>query len=244
MPILFALDFDATIVEEDSDYYILKTLAPQLQLELKEGSQRKEQWTDLCDRMVGRLHELKYSPDQITAAIRSIPFNPAMEQALGLARQNGSVLIISDANTVYIDEIAREKGFHNHVSAVITNPGVFDCEGRLHISRHTTKDAHSCSRCPINLCKGRELGRFIENKDFKICVYAGDGSNDFCPSSTLRSTDYVLPRKGYAFSKLLQDPKNRAEIKAKVIEWETADDVLVIFKDIIDKECYGGVRDL
>ncbi|KAJ3303764.1 Phospho-2-dehydro-3-deoxyheptonate aldolase AroG [Kappamyces sp. JEL0829] len=239
MSVLFALDFDTTIVEEDSDYYILKALAPDLVEEMTREWTNGAQWTDLCHRMVGKLHEKGFTPEQLNAALRSIAFNPAMKSALEVAASHGHVLIISDANTVYIDEISRGYGFKDYVSAVVTNPGYYDEYGRLHIKRHTTDDAHSCTRCPVNLCKGRELAKYVAGhpSTFQKRVYVGDGSNDFCPSRTLDGYDYVLPRKGYALSKLLLDPENRRQIKARVLEWETADDVLRYFRDIVDGKC-------
>jgi pyridoxal phosphate phosphatase PHOSPHO2 len=102
---LFALDFDFTVIDEDSDHYIIKVLAPDLMGKMKD-LQRTIHWTDLCHLLVGDLHELGYTPNQMNQALRTIPFNPAMREAFELVFSKGhDIIIISDANTVYIEEI-------------------------------------------------------------------------------------------------------------------------------------------
>jgi pyridoxal phosphate phosphatase PHOSPHO2 len=158
-----------------------------------------------------------------------------MRDALGLVSSKGNdVLIISDANTIYIDQISEEKQIKSYINHVITNPAHFDENGRLHIIRHTRDDQHNCIvGCPPNLCKGRELYRFTESKSYEQLVYIGDGTNDFCPGTRLKATDFFLPRKGFRLSKMLENEVHRSKIKAKIIEWETADDVLSIVKSLL-----------
>ena len=231
MKTLFAFDFDNTIIDDDSDHYILKCLAQDLLQQTKEMSAAGGQWTDICNWSVGELFKRGVTPIEISKIQRTIPFNPLMKQFMKLIHsQNHDVLVISDANTIYIDEISQEKGIDGYLKKVITNPAHYDDAGRLHISRFTSTDQHCCPRCPPNLCKGRELRRFIqESQIYDRIVYIGDGANDFCPSITLSVPDDCMPRKGYRFSELLKEDKNRELIVAKVTEWETASDLLERF---------------
>jgi hypothetical protein len=73
----------------------------------------------------------------------------------------------------------------------------------------------------------------MQDKEYDRVVYVGDGSNDFCPSTKLSVNDVVLPRIGRKFSKMLKNDKFKSQIKARIVEWESADDVLEIFKSIL-----------
>jgi pyridoxal phosphate phosphatase PHOSPHO2 len=113
------------------------------------------QWTDLCNHMVGELHNKGFTPQQMNQALQTIPFNPAMASALTLAHSNGSdIVIISDANTVYIDQISKHYKIDHLFTQVITNKGYYNNDGRLCIEWFS-KQSHGCSNgCALNICKG------------------------------------------------------------------------------------------
>jgi pyridoxal phosphate phosphatase PHOSPHO2 len=68
--ILFALDFDFTIIDEDSDHWVFKKLSPEL-FERMSGS--KMQWTDLCNMLFMELQD-SFSMEQIASTLAQIPF--------------------------------------------------------------------------------------------------------------------------------------------------------------------------
>ncbi|KAI8894270.1 phosphatase phospho-type, partial [Globomyces pollinis-pini] len=231
MKYLIALDFDFTTIDEDSDMYILKQLSPDL---IEPFKQSKMQWTDLCHHMAGELHSKGFKETDIRNALHTIPFNPAMKEFFELVHGFGNeIIIISDANHVYIDTISKAKNIHHYISHVVTNPAHFDDTGRLCIKWYST-DSHNCpNSCSLNLCKGRELNAFIGSKEYDRIVYIGDGRNDFCPSTKLRKQDLVLVRKGMGFAKKLQNPQDRKLIEAELIEWDTADEILTLFTKLM-----------
>jgi pyridoxal phosphate phosphatase PHOSPHO2 len=231
MKILFAFDFDNTIIDDDSDHFIVKELSEPL---FKRLNTAKGQWTDVCNEMVGELYKLGFKPSDLNTTLASIPFNPVMLSVLKLIKETGNdILIISDANNVYIDEISTAKGFKGLIDDVITNPAIYLHNGRLQITRHTlADDAHKCEiGCAANLCKGRELERYLATKKYDKIVYLGDGFNDFCPSTKLRKGDAVMPRKGFRFSKMLNDKKFRSQIDADILEWQNAQDIMDLLKN-------------
>ncbi|KAI8928015.1 phosphatase phospho-type [Entophlyctis helioformis] len=233
--LLLAFDFDWTLVDEDSDQAVLQML-PAVYAKYKElHAAGSYQWTDLMNLLVGEVHAAGVTPDQLRERLSSIPFNPAMGAALELAHRHGSqIIIISDANTFYISTITQAKGIDQWISRTITNTGRIDDSGRLHIMRHTTYPPHGCSRCSANLCKGKELlEHMAEYGPFDRVVYLGDGHNDFCPSTKLSPSDLVLPRSGRGFANMLQDPALRSEIRAEIQLWNSADDVLAIFRRLL-----------
>ena len=234
MKILFAFDFDNTIIDDDSDHFIVKELAKPIYEKLTSSSGR--QWTDLCNESVGELHKLGFTPSQLNSTLAAIPFNPEMLSVFKMIKESGNdILIISDANTVYIDEISAAKGFRQLIDGVITNPAAYEKDGRLQITRHTLiDDTHNCEiGCPVNLCKGRELKRFLATRKYDRKVYLGDGFNDFCPSTKLEKGDIVMPRKGFRFAKMLTEEKFKSQIFAEILEWETAENIKKLMSHIL-----------
>jgi pyridoxal phosphate phosphatase PHOSPHO2 len=151
-----------------------------------------------------------------------------------IAKNGGAeIIIISDANTFYISSITKAKGIDHFISNTITNPGLIDSVGRLSIARHST-ESHNCpNKCALNLCKGKELLEYMAKfGPYDQIIYAGDGQNDFCPSTKLQKTDIVLPRSGKRFSSMLEKEKYSSKISAKVIGWASADDLLEVVRQI------------
>ncbi len=68
-----------------------------------------------------------------------------------------------------------------------------------------------CSRCPLNLCKGKVLtenilSRHGDIKSLPPVMYVGDGGGDVCPALCLRrSIDVVFGRNNYAMHKKLSN---------------------------------------
>ncbi|KAF9960462.1 hypothetical protein BGZ70_008607 [Mortierella alpina] len=112
-------------------------------------------------------------------------------------------------------------------SKVITNPGQFDEQGRLHVSRFHGLDLepHGCANpCQPNLCKGRELQKLIDAQPWDQIVYMGDSTNDFCPSTRLRPHDLVLARAELLLEKAIKAQPEL--VRANVTYWKSAHDVL------------------
>ncbi|KAI8588843.1 putative phosphatase-domain-containing protein [Geranomyces variabilis] len=214
-PLLFAFDFDWTLVDEDSDRFIFGELSPPA-LEKVAECHRTTQWTDLMDELHGDLYNARVPSLTLMDTWRRMPFNPSTAAALRLAATetaaNGPhhLVILSDANTVAIDAILKHHGLRDLFRAVITNPARFDNEGRLRVERLIPADGlqHDCANgCAVNICKGKFLTEYIATHGpFTSVIYAGDGKNDLCPAMTLRARDYILPRTGHTLAKLLCPP--------------------------------------
>ncbi len=156
-----------------------------------------------------------------------------------LKSSNADIVIISDANTLFIETILRKNGCLEYVDRIITNPGWFDEDERLHIQRRIGLDdvPHGCERpCAPNLCKGSELLKYIEEMgcDYDQIIYSGDGRNDFCPSTKLSQNDYLLMRKGHALEKIVYvDGVLNEMLLCQVMPWDTQDDLLGLMKRLV-----------
>jgi phosphoglycolate phosphatase-like HAD superfamily hydrolase len=87
-------------------------------------------------------------------------------------------------------------------------------EPRLDVEPYTPPTSpHNCPRCAANMCKSAILaqawtqpsdnGDTTKGVDVRT-VYVGDGHNDYCPALSLKPTDLLLVREGYALWKMLK----------------------------------------
>lgn len=92
---------------------------------------------------------------------------------------------------------------------------------------------HEQNWCPLsarNLCKGHVLKEYIakrgvEGVTFERVNYAGDGSNDLCPSLKLSTRDRVFPRAGFPLAKLTAARAASKELQAQVFPFTSGEDI-------------------
>ncbi|KAF8946070.1 hypothetical protein BGZ47_001395 [Haplosporangium gracile] len=238
---LFVFDFDWTLIDTDSDYFVFEHLSAELS-KIQLDSIGKVQWTDLQQRLLGELFDRGINREDIERTLASIPFAPERIEALKLMKEQGSDLyILSDANTVYIEAVLKTYNIDHLFTGILTNPASFDSRGRLNVTRYhgLDKQPHQCPLpCEPNLCKGLELQKLIDSHPWEQVVYMGDASNDFCPSTHLSRErgDLVLARRGLSLETRI---KERPElVKAEIVYWQDAQDVLKITRDVF----YGRGR--
>ncbi|XP_065840245.1 pyridoxal phosphate phosphatase PHOSPHO2-like [Oscarella lobularis] len=227
--ILVVFDFDHTLIDVNSDTWILA-----LKPDLKRLLQRRSGvcWTDLMNDVFAGLFDEGVGPEAIRQCVEKVPFHDDMKKTCSLlARaQNINLLLISDANRVFIDTILSAHGLDAAFDKIYTNPAEFDESGRLRVSYHHT---HACKRCPKNLCKGTVLKDYLKDVSYAKKIYVGDGKGDVCPCLLLDSpTDYVLAKTGFPLLEILRDPD--VGFKGNLVPWNTGTDVLeFVYKEIL-----------
>ncbi|KAJ3073119.1 hypothetical protein HDU98_002208 [Podochytrium sp. JEL0797] len=222
--ILAAFDFDFTLVEDDSDHHVFEVLSPVLRRKMSE-LQGTVQWTDLMHQLLGELHAEGKTKEQIIECLGAIKFNPAiLDMFEAIKAAGGDIIIVSDANTIYIDEILKAKNARQYISEIITNPGTWTSTGRLSVTRRIAPpQSHSCTfPCSLNLCKGSEIAPRLEN--YTLVMYGGDGKNDFCPMMRLREGDVALARRGHSLEKVLVG--REGECKGRVVWWREVEELV------------------
>ncbi|KAG0005116.1 hypothetical protein BGZ65_011953 [Modicella reniformis] len=230
---LVVFDFDWTLIEADSDYWVVEKLGGDL-AQAQQDLVQEVQWTDLQDQLLRELHSRGITRQDLEKTLRKIPFTIEMITALRMMKSQGAELcILSDANTFYIDTILKAYEIDQLFTKVITNPAHFDDRGRLRIERFhgLDKDPHGCPMpCHENLCKGRELQKLIDSQLWDQVIYMGDSTNDFCPSTRLHSKDVVLARANLLLEKeIKQHPEM---VKAEVLYWSNPKSALQIIQSI------------
>ncbi|KAI0768371.1 phosphatase phospho-type [Irpex lacteus] len=200
---LVVFDFDWSLADQDSDRWIFEVLAPDLRRKMK-NLKEEVQWTDLVAQSLRELHARGGTREDIEGALKIMPFHPAMKRAVLKAKERASpkstFLCLSNANSVFIPTILKERGLETLFDEIITNPAEWDESGLLKVRRRVDPSGpqHSCRvGCNPNMCKGEELDAFIARHQpaFDRIIYIGDGSNDFCPILRMRryvcATQYV-----------------------------------------------------
>ncbi|XP_051119214.1 inorganic pyrophosphatase 2-like [Andrographis paniculata] len=234
--IVVVLDFDRTIIEPDSDDWVVEELGVTAAFSQLLATMP---WNSLMDRMMKEVHEQGKSTEDIKEALRRVAIHPKIVSAIKYAYSRGCDLrIVSDANTVFIETILEHVGIKECFSEIHTNPAYIDREDRLHICPYVDFDScpHGCNLCPPNMCKGRIIERIQASmmKEGKgTVIYLGDGKGDFCPSLKLKVGDFMMPRKGFPVWDLIS--QNRELVHAQVHEWTDGEELNSTLLRLIDE---------
>ncbi|XP_010884743.1 pyridoxal phosphate phosphatase PHOSPHO2 [Esox lucius] len=234
MKTLVVFDFDYTIVDDNSDTWVIKCVAGECLPDIVKNTYKKGRWTEYMGRVMSYIGDQKVSPDAVRSVMETIPFTDGMMELLRFIANNKNdidCIIISDSNTVFINWILQAAGIQDSVDRIFTNPASFDKRGYLEIECY---HSHSCRQCPVNICKKKVLTDFLAekskgNEEYQRIFYVGDGGNDFCPSNSLKSVDVVFPRKGFTLERLLSRQSAQQEedsLKPKVIGWTSGIEIL------------------
>uniref|UniRef100_A0A7S4BEG8 Uncharacterized protein n=1 Tax=Chrysotila carterae TaxID=13221 RepID=A0A7S4BEG8_CHRCT len=231
-PTLVVWDFDWSLVNENSDTFVIHQLDPSGKIWAEARKLRKEQgvqWTQLMDWAVGALQDAGHSVEAMRTAQSRIPVLRGALEAVRLSAAAGAEQrVLSDANELYINWILEAIGIAPSFSAVETNGASVDATGRLRVSPHQpTTQPHGCPLCPANLCKGAVIERWLASFETRPrVIYVGDGGGDFCAVTKLAADDVLLARQAphdRLLAKVKQPPEGYA-VAAKVFEWSEADD--------------------
>lgn len=231
MKFLLVFDFDYTIVDENSDTWIVKC-APDSKLpdEIR-NSYQKGHWTEYMGRVFRYLGDSGVREEEMKRTMTTIPFTDGMKDLLDFIGKHKSYfdcIIISDSNTVFIDWILKAANVCHLFDEVFTNPASFDNRGYLTVQNF---HAHDCAKCPINLCKRKVLEKFLENHlkqkvKYSQILYIGDGGNDLCPVMCLKKGDVVMPRHDFMLHKMIcQLSKDLVPLEASVVVWSSGTEI-------------------
>ena len=238
---LVVWDFDWSLLNENSDTYVIAQLAPRLRDEMRVLQATPEfgrgRWTALMDHVLGRLaRERGVTPAAIAACVAAAPLDAATAAAVRRAGASGRAeqRILSDANDFFIAAVLDARALRAHFSRVVTNPSRLerrDAGGpaALRVAPLVPASApHGCARCPPNLCKGRVLDAWRAEPRaarFGRVVYVGDGGGDACPALRLGAADVVCARRDWALHKALA----REGCAARVLPWSDGDELFAHF---------------
>jgi pyridoxal phosphate phosphatase PHOSPHO2 len=240
-PLLVAFDFDHTIVNDNTDLIVQKLISSDKITDDVKRLHHEDGWTVYMQKIFCLLYKSGVTPLQIQDAIIHIPATPGMDELLQfLYRQNVEVIIVSDANSVFIRDWLSNCSLMHIIERVFTNPACYNEDGCLNIEMYHLQEF--CELSTKNLCKGHILDSYIEERaavgvTFSQIAYVGDGRYDLCPCLRLSEKDLVFPREGFQLNKLIRDLQNRkdARLKAGVHIWKTGNDIIKVISDHLDQ---------
>ena len=237
---LIVFDFDWSLVNENSDTWIIEMI-PSMSQHMDhvrstcpdvygEGC-----WTNLMSYMIRKMMtEYFISKDDLCQRLHAIPIMEEIFSILEYGRMfNAKFIILSDANSFFINEILAFHHISEYFSMIVTNPAYFDSNEILNILPFQSIECnHNCPHCPKNLCKGKELSKIIsqleEEGQMLRIIYVGDGSGDYCPTLRLNAKDTVCCRKNWSLHKKLS--MNSDMNKANILPWSDGKELFDAFK--------------
>lgn len=203
--LLFAWDFDKSLVLQDTDSLVFESLAPDLVKSHLHNRALVEArgWNPVLNSAFSLLSQRQHSPHAIVSAASHAYLPPPTARALHKVhtRPLASSAILSDSNSAFISACLARHSLSDHFEAgIFTNEGTV-CGELFRVVPYTEHNGcpHHCDNCPSNLCKRDVLDNLIAAlaRPFRV-VYVGDGFNDYCPAQSLRESDVVLCRAGYS----------------------------------------------
>ncbi|OQR90962.1 pyridoxal phosphate phosphatase [Achlya hypogyna] len=226
MASLVVFDYDWSLINDNSDTFVFKVLQPELLDHLKQLTAAGVQWTAAIDQTLSRLST---SRAQLVETIAQVPVQPGMLEAVHHAHAQGAdIMIVSDANTVFIESFLELHNLQHIVRPVYTNPAAFEGDV-LHVRPYHSPPP-GCPKCPVNMCKGAILRDIKAQKSYAKVVYIGDGGGDFCPTSELSRNDFALARADYELAKRLAAAP---DLPVNVRSWSTGQDILALFQELL-----------
>ena len=231
--ILVCWDFDWTLINENSDTYVIKELAGNDEYQHMKTKMKEMQWTKLMDYECQRLTTAPFSKTQaeIQECMATIPVFEENLKAIRLisADPNCVQCIVSDANTEFIQAFLQRHDLVTCFQEIHTNPSTWS-EGVLSVAAYHHN--HGCPRCvqSPNMCKGQIVDDIVNRLgSFERIIYLGDGRGDVCGCSRLQGNDdVVLARHEYALQKLIKE--GNSGVTAHVMPWSSGAEILSVLE--------------
>ncbi|KAK2884732.1 probable phosphatase phospho1 isoform X2 [Channa argus] len=239
---LVLFDFDETIINESSDDAVVRALPGQQLPDWLKNSFREGHYNEHMQKVLAYMADQGVSRDSINSAVEKISPTPGLLnlfQYLHSHQQDFELVVISDANTFFIETWLERAGVRHLFRKIFTNPASFDATGRLVLLPF---HSHSCSSCPDNMCKQAILREYLASRQkecggspFKRVFYVGDGANDICPSLVLGPQDTAFPRRNFPMHRLLLEMQQSqiAMLKANIVPWVSGEDIVDWLKKIM-----------
>ncbi|XP_068193230.1 probable phosphatase phospho1 isoform X1 [Antennarius striatus] len=239
---LIFFDFDETIVDETSDDMVVQVAPGQHLPGWLKDTYQPGRYNEYMQRVLAFLAEQGVTESDMRNVMEKLPATPGMLNLFQFLRtrslQDFEVVLVSDANTFFIESWLRRAGVRQLFHRIFTNPATFNRDGRLVMRPF---HSHNCPRCPDNLCKQVVVRDYVgrrtqeRGRPYQRVFYVGDGANDFCPALALGSRDVVFPRRDFPMHKLITETHESmpGEFKAVTVPWVTADEVVQRLKKLV-----------
>ncbi|XP_010773720.1 probable phosphatase phospho1 isoform X1 [Notothenia coriiceps] len=232
---LIFFDFDETIVDETSDDMVVQAAPGQHLPDWLKDTYQPGRYNEYMQRVLAYLAEQGVTESDIRSIMEKIPASPGMLTLLQFLRtrppQDFEVVLLSDANSFFIESWLRRAGARQIFHRVFSNPATFNKDGRLVMRPF---HSHDCARCPNNMCKQVVVRDYVarrtqeRGRPYQRIFYVGDGANDFCPALALGPRDVAFPRRDFPMHRLITETHEAmpGEFKAVTVPWASGEEVV------------------
>ncbi|XP_067891486.1 pyridoxal phosphate phosphatase PHOSPHO2 [Heterodontus francisci] len=237
MKSLLVFDFDHTIVDGNSDTWVVRCTPEKKLPDWLRKTYDGKHWNEYMQRVLAYIGDQGIKESEMKQVMQSMPIIPGMVDLLKFICQSKDqvdCIIISDSNTIFINWILEVINSTLAFDSILTNPATFDEESHLTIKNF---HFHNCPQCPDNLCKKKALADFVADQlkigvQYKKTIYTGDGGNDLCPIKGLKKCDIAMVRKGYKLEKLIHEmvDGNSGSIQPSIMIWSSGEEILSYLK--------------
>ncbi|KAL3053408.1 hypothetical protein OYC64_005861 [Pagothenia borchgrevinki] len=232
---LIFFDFDETIVDETSDDMVVQAAPGQHLPDWLKDTYQPGRYNEYMQRVLAYLAEQGVTESDIRSIMEKIPASPGMLTLLQFLRtrppQDFEVVLLSDANSFFIESWLRRAGARQIFHRVFSNPATFNKDGRLVMRPF---HSHDCARCPNNMCKQVVVRDYVarrtqeRGRPYQRIFYVGDGANDFCPALALGPRDVAFPRRDFPMHRLITETHEAmpGDFKAVTVPWASGEEVV------------------
>ncbi len=254
---LAAFDFDHTIINSNSDIYIDKILLEKTScinkksyeypVEVENKHDSNGGWTERMNAVFEYMFS-KYGVKgkDLLECLEDIKIDDSMIDLIKLLKNNGyELIILSDANSLFIETILLKNNLFNFFDKIYTNKAFIDENECLVVKPlnqiyNQNGEPFKCSTgfCTSNICKGTifndHLNKLLPDNFVEHLLFVGDGRNDYCGGLSLNKNNHFCVRKNFNLSKLLSKKENMVKsIRADIVYWDSAHDIIENLKNVI-----------
>jgi 2,3-diketo-5-methylthio-1-phosphopentane phosphatase len=236
--ILVIFDLDNTILCETTDYKVFSLLNEE---KLKEAHSPYNNWAHHMQKIYLSMKKDSITIEEIKKIVQSIPLTEGFSEIFEFISQNKNkfeTLIVSGANTLYIQWIIDCHKLHNIIDGFYSNFAEPHDDLLIKI---VPNHSHDCKICEVDQaqCKKKVLNEYFKNKnidylkEYSNILYVGDGENDYCPSTLLEPDNYLFPRQDYALHNMLVEENIERKLKCNIHPWINGLSVLEVIKKLL-----------
>lgn len=232
--ILLIFDLDNTILQNTTDYEVLK-LIPSVEVD-----ESYINWAKYMQKIYLKMKENQVNLEQIKKVIESIPLNEGFTEIFEFVRSNKEkfeTLIVSGANTLYIKWVIEFHKFYDIFDGYFSNIAEPDEELLIKILPNHDHDCQCCTH-DSSQCKKKVLEEYFSlkkkknaEKIYSSIIFVGDGINDFCPSTVLGNNDLLFPREDFELHQMVSCDNHKGKVKCRIHPWKTGEKILEVIKN-------------
>jgi len=147
-------DFDHTLVDENTDTFIVEQLWPEVRVDLKNWRHSGHTWTEVMRLVLDKLLT-RFKVADLTEAMEKCPISEKTVEFLRKLHENGhEVNIISDSNLYFIETILKKHNILHCVANIHTNDAIVNEDlNTIRLTEYSVacKKPHSCT---VSVSKG------------------------------------------------------------------------------------------